>query len=28
MFEGGFAESGPGMQQIQIKDTKVKTFEH
>ncbi|KAG0025140.1 hypothetical protein BGZ82_010197 [Podila clonocystis] len=27
MFEGGFAESGPGEQQIRIKDTKVKTFE-
>ncbi|KAF9280946.1 hypothetical protein BGZ74_002485 [Mortierella antarctica] len=27
MFEGGFAESGPGERQIRIKDTKIKTFE-
>ncbi|KAG0084851.1 hypothetical protein BGZ93_010112 [Podila epicladia] len=27
MFEGGFAESGPGEQRIMIQDTKMKTFE-
>lgn len=27
MFEGGFAEGGPGEQRINIQDTKMKTFE-